>query len=155
MADKDEIATLRAKIERLEAKIAPTPHDPAEEGKWRDAMHQGRERRASAAARLAFSPDQLAAMRAAAPDNVIKDIVRDNRAPQSPSSPGGVPSTQQVSNRVGVPGGGTGWAHEVPIGPPPGIGFVDALCELDSARQRGERRVEEAKRRVPDEEKPK
>jgi len=38
------------------------------------------------------------------------------------------------------PGGGaantSGWAHEVPLGPPPGINYVDALCIADDIKGR-------------------
>jgi hypothetical protein len=52
-------------------------------------------------------------------DATVKGIaLRDARAPQGPSSQGAIPSSQQVSNvrgTGGIPGGGTGWAHSVPL----------------------------------------
>ena len=52
-------------------------------------------------------------------DATVKGIaLRDARAPTGPSSQGAIPSSQQVSNvrgTGGIPGGGTGWSHSVPL----------------------------------------
>jgi hypothetical protein len=72
----------------------------------------------------------------AIPDDVIRGIVRDNQAPQGPSSAGAIPSSQTVSHVRGVPGLGTGWSEPAPLRPPPGIQWVDAQCIADDVRQR-------------------
>jgi hypothetical protein len=79
-----------------------------------DAAHQMRERRASEGALSHFSRDELAAMRAAAPDDQCREIaMRDARAPTGPSSQGIIPTSQPLSNvRVG---GGGGWQRTIPI----------------------------------------
>jgi hypothetical protein len=35
-------------------------------------------------------------------------------------------------------GSGTGWAHETPIGPPPGLRYVDAQLDAQDAKDRQE-----------------
>jgi hypothetical protein len=53
-----------------------------------------------------------------------------------------IPRSQQASSGGGpanVPGSGTGWAHETPIGPPPGINYVDAQLDAQDARDRADR----------------
>jgi hypothetical protein len=77
-------------------------------------------------------------MVAAVPDHVIRDIVRDNRAPTGPT--GAIPTSQQSSGggSANVPGSGTGWAREIPIGPPPGLRYVDAQLDAQDARDRAE-----------------
>ena len=67
----------------------------------------------------------------------MRDIVRDNRAPTGPT--GTIPTSQQSSGGGGpanVSGSGTGWAHETPLGPPPGINWVDAQLIADDVKQR-------------------
>jgi hypothetical protein len=96
--------------------------------------------------RVSMSPSTMLEFAQAVPDDVVRGIARDARAPSGPSSQGVIPSSQQMSNvRTGGGGRGTGWAREVPLSNPPGIGWVDALCEVDAAKQRGVRMVEEAK----------
>jgi hypothetical protein len=152
MTSKDEIPQLRKELTDLKASLAPTPDDPAAVGKWRDEMHALAERRA--AGHNPFSRADIAAMQAAAPDDVVKNIaLRDARAPTGPSSQGAIPSSQQVSNvRTGGGGNRTGWQNPIPLSPPPGIAWVDAILEVDSTKQRGERMIEEAKRKAAEKE---
>jgi hypothetical protein len=144
---KSEIAELKKELAEMKASLAPTPNDAAAVARWRDEQHQLAERRA--AGHLPFSRGDIAAMRAAAPDDVCKGIaLRDARAPSSPSSPGAIPPT--VSNVRGPVG--TGWRDATPLGPVPGIGLVDRLLEVDSARQRGEAMIAEARRKAAEKE---
>jgi hypothetical protein len=144
--ETNKIAALEAKIEKLEASLAPTPNDEAAVGAWRDAQHKIAEARASV---TGFGRADLAEFERACPTSTMRDIVRDNRAPSGPSSQGVIPSSQQMSNvRTGGGPRGTGWAREVPLSSPPGIAWVDALCEVDAAKERGVRMVEEAKRKA-------
>jgi hypothetical protein len=139
-----EIAELKAKVEKLEASLAPTPNDDAAIGAWRDQMRGFDEARASS------MPPSVVRDWAVIPDEVVRAVgCRDARAPQGPSSAGVIPSSQQVSNvRTGGGGRGTGWQREVPLSSPPGIAWVDALCEVDAAKQRGVRMLEEAKHKA-------
>jgi hypothetical protein len=127
----DELAALKAGVEQLErANKPPEPFKPApyEPIDW--------------TARMSMPPSALRAMVEAVPDHVIRDIaMRDGRAPTGPSSQGAIPSSQQVSNvrPGGVPGGGTGWAREIPLGPSMHQRYVDAQLDAQDARDKAER----------------
>src|SRR5262245_25813104 len=135
----DELAKLRAEVDALKA-AQPKPQQTWEEieasaAKFRDEMHQMREGRMSLA-----TPPSVVREFAVLDDATVKGIaLRDARAPTGPSSQGAIPSSQQVSNVRGanVAGSGTGWAHEVPLSPPPGIQWVDAQLIADDVKQRG------------------
>jgi hypothetical protein len=70
----DELAALKARVEELERAnkspepFVPKPYEPID---W--------------TARMSMPPSALQAMVEAVPDRLIKDIVRDNRAPTSPT----------------------------------------------------------------------
>jgi hypothetical protein len=52
-----------------------------------------------------------------------------------------IPTNQQSSGGGGsanVPGSGTGWAREIPIGPPPSLRYVDAQLDAQDAKDRQE-----------------
>ena len=128
MTNKDEIAALRKRIEELEAKakppkpFVPEPYQPID---W--------------TARMSMAPSALRAMVEAVPDRVLRDIVRDNRAPTGPT--GTIPSGSQQPTGGGaanVPGSGTGWAHEIPLSPPPGVQQSDKLVDAQDAGDRAE-----------------
>ena len=144
MTDKDEIAALKAEVDALKAALTPTYDDPKAAAEWRDKM------RALSEARANIMPPSVVRDWAVLPDNLVRDIsCRDNRAPMGPSSQGVIPSSQQISGvSVGGSPNRTGWARETPLSPPPGIAYVDRLLEVDSARQRGQAMIEEAKRKA-------
>jgi hypothetical protein len=54
-------------------------------------------------------------------------------SPSSSAGPGG-----------GVAGSGTGWAHEIPLGPPPGVAVCDRLMDARDAGDKAERIAQEA-----------
>jgi hypothetical protein len=74
----------------------------------------------------------------AEPRGFMAGVVRDNRAPSTPT--GAIPSGQQRTGGgpANVPGSGTGWAHEVKIGPPPGVAQADRLMDAQDAKDRAE-----------------
>ena len=128
MTNKDEIAALKKKVEELEAKLSPPkpfvpqPYEPID---W--------------TARMSMPPSALAAMVAAEPRGFMAGVVRDNRGPTGPT--GAIPRSQQAGSGGGsanVPGSGTGWAREIPIGPPPGLRYVDAQLDAQDAKDRQE-----------------
>jgi len=131
---KKEIAALRAEVEALKA-AQPKPQPTAEEREratreWISEMHAMREGRMS----LAMPPSAIRDM-AVLDDRLVKEIgLRDARAPTGPSSQGAIPSSQQMSNVH--PGGGTGWAREIPLGPSPHQRYVDAQLDAQDARDR-------------------
>jgi hypothetical protein len=141
MTPEDELASLKARVAELEAKATPPkPFTPEPYQRFDPTANASMPRSA------------LLEMANALPDDVMRGIVRDNRAPQGPSSQGVVPTSQQISNvrrGGGPPGGGTGWAHQVPISNPPGIAQADRLMDAQDRRDRHEMiQREEAMRRA-------
>ena len=124
----DEIAALKKKVEALESALSgkedkPPPKKefvPETDAEHQDRVHRMRERQANSW----MPPDAIREMVAAEPKGFMQGVVADNRAP---TSPGTIPHSEQPSNvRPGnVPGSGTGWAHEIKLGPQPGIDLID------------------------------
>jgi hypothetical protein len=140
MADlKSEVEALRAEVERLKPTPMPSEADVAAH---RSAMHEAAERRMANAS--AFSREQLAAFQAAVPDEIVRGIVADGRAPTGPT--GMVRTSQQQTDLRPAAGGGTGWAREVPFGPSPHARYVDAQLDAQDAKDRHTLIVEEAQR---------
>jgi hypothetical protein len=124
----DELAALKARIEQLERKAKPPPAPP-DMTNWQ---------RYDPTARMTMPRSTLEEMVNAIPTNMVRAIaLRDARAPQGPSSQGVIPTSQQMSS-VHPGGGGSGWRDAVPLGPQPGINYVDAICVADDVRQRAE-----------------
>jgi hypothetical protein len=129
---KDELAALKARVAELERKEAetnkpppapfvPQPYEPID---W--------------TARMSMPESAIRAMVAAEPRDFMRDVVRDNRAPTTPAT---IPSSSQQPTSVrgsNVPGSGTGWAHETPLGPPPGLRYVDAQLDAQDNKDRAE-----------------
>jgi hypothetical protein len=139
MSNKDEIAALRAEVEALKA-AQPKPQPSAEDraratSAWIDEMHQMREGRMSLA-----TPPSVVRDFAVLDDRLVKEIaLRDARAPTGPA--GTIPSSTQVTGGrapANVPGSGTGWAHEIPLSPPPGVPQSDRLMDAQDAKDRAE-----------------
>jgi hypothetical protein len=137
----DKIAKLEAEVEALKAKVSPPKSDFVEmsDAEWIDRMHQMRERRMAHASN--FHPDDLRAMEAACPTDLVRSIaLRDARAPTGPNFQGAIPSSQQVSN-VRTGGSATpGWVDPRPLSNPPGTNWVDAIAIADEVRQRKEKK---------------
>jgi len=51
----------------------------------------------------------------------------------------------RVGGGPATSGSGTGWAHETPIGPPPGLRYVDQQIDAQDAKDRAELVEREAK----------
>jgi hypothetical protein len=147
---ENKIAQMEVDLAKLKASAAPEPYDAAAMARWQDEQHQIREARASAAARLAFSPEQLREMERAAPTSVVRDIaLRDARAPQGPSGAGTSGQLSRVSSNVGIIGSNTtGWRDAVPLSNPPGTNYADRLMDAQDRRDLEDRIVAEAKRRA-------
>jgi hypothetical protein len=129
MTDKDKIAALEARIEELERKAKP----PEPEKPFVEEPYQ----RYDPTAGMTMPRSALEEMLRAEPRGFMAGVVRDARAP---NTPGTLPRTEGPTSERGgnVPGSGTGWAHEVKLGPPPGIQHVDAQLIADEVRQRAE-----------------
>jgi hypothetical protein len=125
---KKELAEQKAKVEALER--AAKPPEP-----FKPQPYQ----RYDPTAGMCMPPSALAAMVNAVPDRMLRDIVHDNRGPRTPT--GMIPRSQQPAGGGGpanVPGSGTGWAHEIPLSPPPGVQQSDKLVDAQDARDRAE-----------------
>jgi hypothetical protein len=135
----DEIAALKARVAELERKAKP-PEPFKPDPNWRPY---------DPTAGMSMPLSALAAMVNAEPRGFMAGVVRDNRgAPTGPT--GAIPRSQQQPAGGGpaTSGSGTGWAHETPIGPPPGLRYVDAQLDAQDARDRAERVQQEAQLRT-------
>jgi len=122
----EEIAALRKEVEEIKAKLSPPKPFVSEPYQRYDPT-----------ARMCMPPSALAAMVNAEPKGFMAGVVRDNRgAPTGPT--GAIPRSTGGGGPANVPGSGTGWAHETPIGPPPGVAQADRLMDAQDARDRAE-----------------
>jgi hypothetical protein len=108
MTNKEEIAEIRAELDKVKRQLSGTDMpSEAEVAAYRAKVHADREARASAYS--PFSRADLDAMRDASPDT--QAIVRDQRgAPHGPASI--IPSTARAT---GIRARGTGWQHHNPL----------------------------------------
>jgi hypothetical protein len=92
----------------------------------------------SYAAHSYFSPDDLRAMETACPTSAVKDIVAKGAIPgPSPVGGGGqVTPVRPGGGSADVPGSGTGWAREIPLGPAPGTRWIDQQLDAQDAKDR-------------------
>jgi hypothetical protein len=123
-----ELADQKAKVEALER--ANKPKEPFKPEPFQ---------RYDPTAGMTMPPSALAAMVNAEPRGFMRGVVADNRGPTGPSS--GVPSSQSTggSGPTNVPGSGTGWAREIPLGPSMHARYVDAQIDVQDAKDRQER----------------
>jgi hypothetical protein len=135
MTNKDELAELKARVAAQSARIdqlerAAKPPEP-----FKPEPYQ----RYDPTAGMRMPDSALRAMVAAEPRGFMQGVMRDNRGPSTPT--GMIPRSEQSSSGGGaanVPGSGTGWAHETPIGPPPGLRYVDQQLDAQDAKDRAE-----------------
>jgi hypothetical protein len=146
------IAALERKIKQLEAAQTPPPASTVSSEEsveaYRDRVHQMRERAANA---FQFRPEILREMQKACGTTDLRDLVHASHRPQGPSA-GGIPSSQQLSGvhpggGASISPGGTGWRDASPLGPPPGIRYVDAQLDAQDARDRAAKIAEDKARR--------
>src|SRR6516225_4941846 len=130
---KDEIAELRAEIERLKAKVDPPKSNfvPMTDAQHSDWVHQMRERRMSMA--MPPSVHQYFADGVTAAD--CADLRQQARRPTG--MPGMIPSSHQPSDvRAPQPSSTPGWVEPTPLGPPPGVAQADRLMDEQDRRDR-------------------
>jgi hypothetical protein len=135
MTAKEELAALKREVEELKAKLSPPKPFVPEPYQRYDPT-----------AGMCMPPSALAAMVAAVPDHMLREIaMRDGRAPTG--RPGMIPNSQQSAGggAANVPGSSTGWAHEIPLSPPPGVKDADKLMDAQDAKDRAELVEREAK----------
>jgi hypothetical protein len=116
-----ELAELKAKVDPPKSTFTPQPYqryDPTE--------------------RMSMPLSALQAMVAAEPRGFMAGVVGDNRGPTGPSS--AVSSSQSTggSGPTNVPGSGTGWAREIPLGPSMHQRYVDQQFDAQDAKDRAE-----------------
>jgi hypothetical protein len=132
--DKEKLAALERKVAALEAaqpaKAKSREELDAECRAWQDEVHKMRERQMS---QVPVSPELLRAYEAACPPGTAQDL-RAHGTVQSPSQAGASGQVTKASTAPGIPG--SGWQKPVPLGPQPGINYVDAICVADDVRQR-------------------
>src|SRR5262249_13372855 len=122
----DEMAALLARVAELER--AAKPPEP-----FKPEPYQ----RYDPTANMCMPRSALQAMVAAEPRGFMSGVVHDNRAPTG--RPGMIPSaSSQGGGPANVPGSGTGWAREIPLGPPAGIRYVDQQLDAQDAKDRRE-----------------
>jgi hypothetical protein len=131
----DELAALKARVAELEARPQPPkPTDWAAEERahkeWLGQMHEMRERRMS----MAMHPSVIRDMAGGVSDADCRGIIQASHAPTGPTTQ--VPNSQPVAPDVprNVPGGGTGWAREIPFGPSMHQRYVDQQIDAADAK---------------------
>jgi hypothetical protein len=130
--DKEEIAALRRELDELKGKVSPPKSTfvPMTDAEHRDMVHQMRERQANSW----MHPNTIREMAGHPCNQVMPGVIQDRHAP---TSPGMVTNSQQPSGAGGaVPVNKSGWRDATPIGPPPGIRYVDAQLDAADARDR-------------------
>jgi hypothetical protein len=129
----DELRKLKARVEELER--AAKPPEPFKPELWEPTDYTSR---------MSMPASAMREMVNAIPSDVVRNIaLRDARAPVGPSSQGVIPSSQQLTGIRA--GGGSGWAREIPLSPPPGVAQADRLMDAQDQRDRAELIARDAK----------
>jgi hypothetical protein len=134
-----ELAEVKAAVPKPQKSFAEMEREARE---YASQMHELREGRMS----LAMPPS---AVRYFADGVSAADCADLRRASHRPTGPSPMaPSSPPVTSGgrpANVPGGGTGWAHSAPLGPPPGVAQADRLMDAQDAKDRAELIRQEAK----------
>jgi hypothetical protein len=100
---------------------------------------------------MTMPPSALRAMVAAVPDQLMRDIVRDHAgAPTGPTTMNPA-STSRGGGPANVPGSGTGWSREIPLGPSPHQRYVDQQIDAQDVKDKAARIRQDAQLRAMDE----
>jgi hypothetical protein len=125
--DKSELAALKKKVEELERKVSPPEPKP-----FTPAPYQ----RYDPTEGMRMPPSALAAMVNDPCNQVMRGVIQDRHAPTG--RPGMIPTQPESGDVRPAAGDGKGCVDPRPLGPPPGIGWVDAQLIADEVRQRAE-----------------
>jgi hypothetical protein len=144
----NKIAKLEAEVAALKA-AQPKPQKSfaemeREAREYASQMHELREGRMA----YAIHPSVVCDMTGGVTEADCADLRRASHRPTGPTTM--APSSPPVvgGRTANVPGGGTGWAHSAPLGPPPGVAQADRLMDAQDAKDRAELIREEAQRRA-------
>jgi hypothetical protein len=134
MTNKDEIAELKKELAEQKAKVealerANKPKEPFVREPWQPIDYT---------AGMSMPRSVMEEMARAVPDHVMSGVVRDSHAPRSPTMHGPADQVTASSPRGGSAGDGTGWARSIPLGPPPGLRYVDAQIDAQDRKDRRE-----------------
>jgi hypothetical protein len=148
----DKIAKLEAEVAALKA-AQPKPQKSfaeleQEAREYASQMHELREGRMA----YAIHPATVRDLAGGVSDADARAIAGTARAPTGPTtmSPSAPPVTARSGGGGNVPGGGTGWSREIPIGPSMHQRYVDAQLDAADARDKAERVREQAQLRAAD-----
>jgi hypothetical protein len=126
-----EIAALREEVAALKAALSGKEDKPPPKKEFVEQPYQ----RYDPTAGMCMPPSALQAMVAAEPRGFMSGVVRDNRAPNSPST---IPRREQATGNVSAPSSTPGWVAPTQLSNPPGTNWVDAIAIADDVRQRAE-----------------
>jgi hypothetical protein len=144
MTNKDEIAELKKELADQKARVEELERANKPKEPFKPPPHQQYDPTAG----MRMPDSALRAMVNAVPDNFLRDVVRDNRGPGTPT--GMIPRAH--SSRPAAPdnvaGSGTGWSATTPLSPPPGVAQADRLMDAQDARDRVELIEREARMRA-------
>ena len=132
MTQKDEIAALRAEVAALKTALSGKEDKPPPKKEFVEPPYQ----RYDPTANMRMPDSALRAMVEATPTDFLRDVVRDNRGPSTPT--GTIPSSQQSASPRPSAGDGTGWGAASPLSPPPGLRYVDQQIDAQDQRDRAE-----------------
>jgi hypothetical protein len=140
MGRDDEIADLKQQVAELKKAVAP-PKSAAqrmqEDREYMSKLHASREARMNHASPPMSAEQAKAYTDAAGGPAGVRDLVQHGTIP----GPGGqIPTTGQVGPVHSSPGigRGSGWVTPPPLGPPPGINYVDAQMDAQDKLDRAE-----------------
>jgi hypothetical protein len=138
---KDKTAKRVAALERqlAELKAAQPKPEPRElskeeQDRWINEMHQMRERSASR-----IPPWMQRQCSGGVSRADVQDLLKASHRPAGPSAQGPQRFPELRCDVAPGAGGGSGWVDARPLGPPPGIAWVDRQLDAQDARDKAER----------------
>jgi hypothetical protein len=133
------VAALELKLAELEA-AQPKPAPPEsrmlskeEQDAWQNSMHELREKNASI-----VQPWLREACSGGVTRADMQDTLKASHRPAGPSAQG-PQRFPELRGNVPSAGGGSGWVDARPLGPPPGLQWVDRQLDAQDARDKAER----------------
>jgi hypothetical protein len=129
MAEIDINALTEEQLRQLEDRLARLPPPKPFESGWKPHDYSENVCAIDPRRPPQWAMEMMKANREAGVDAAMAAEVADRMRPKVPSPPMPGP----------LPERGSGWGTAVPIGPPPGIAAIDAMCAAQDAADRRER----------------